>query len=144
MFYRQHKRHIAPVGEFSMTKQSHQEECDINNIIRQYQRTGIYNHINSQSPQYEDLPDGLDYQESMNTILHAQSVFADLPAKVRDRFGNDPMVFLSAFQDEKQADYLREVGLLRTPKEEPAAPTAPIAKAATPASPPTQATSKEA
>lgn len=97
----------------SMTKQSFKDECDINRILNQFQRTGIVNHITQRQPQYLDLPSNVDYQSSMNTIIQAQQIFADLPALVRDHFQNDPARFLRAFSDEKQHDKLREFGFLR-------------------------------
>lgn len=112
MFFRPHPRLVKDCGEELITKQSHKAECDIHNILRQYQRTGIINHINSQTPIYTDLPDELDYQTSLNTILQAQDAFATLPSKVRDHFNNDPALFLAAFADPSQEAQLREWGLL--------------------------------
>lgn len=110
------------------TKQSHKAECDIHNILGQYRRTGIITHVAAMRPTYEDLPAGVDFQQAMNTILEAQAVFQDLPAKVREHFRNDPALFLGAFQDEKQHDTLREYGLLKAkaapqPSEAPPAPS---------------------
>ncbi|AXH73208.1 MAG: internal scaffolding protein [Microviridae sp.] len=122
MFYRQHARVITPTGEHSMTKQSHKAECDINNILSQYKKTGLINHITSKQPSYSELPDELDYQNAQNTLISAQNTFAALPSKVRDHFGNDPASFLAAFNDPQQAAYLREYGFLR-PLPEPSGST---------------------
>lgn len=122
MFYRPHPRLITPVGEISMTKQSHKQECDINNILSQYKKTGLIHHITSLQPTFTDLPDEIDYQHAQNTLLQAQEAFAALPSSVRDRFGNDPALFLGAFQDETQAEYLREMGLLKPLKPAEPAP----------------------
>lgn len=113
MFHRPHKRLTINTGDVQVTKQSHKAECDINNILSQYKKTGIINHISSNQPKYIDLPDALDYQTSLNTIMQAQDSFASLPAVVRDRFNNDPANFLAAFTDPAQHDYLREHGFLK-------------------------------
>lgn len=118
-FYRPHLRVQLDCGTELITKQSHKDECDIHNILRQYQRTGIIQHINSQSPLFTDLPSNIDYQDAMNTLIQAQETFAALPSSVRDSFKNDPGVFLAAFTDPAQHDKLRELGLLR-PKAQPA------------------------
>lgn len=122
-FYRPHPRVQLDCGDVQMTKQSHKDECDIHNILRQYQRTGIIQHIQSRQPLFTDLPDHLDYQTSMHQLMEAQEAFAALPATVRDHFANDPARFLAAFQDASQADKLREFGLLN-PKPTPA-PSSP-------------------
>lgn len=106
-------RVVFDCGDKLVTKQSHKDECDIHNILRQYSRTGIINHINARSGEYIDLPDLGDYQAAMNTLIDAQNSFASLPAAVRDHFNNDPGRFLDAFNDPSQADYLRSVGLLK-------------------------------
>lgn len=104
----------------SRTKQSHKDECDIHNIMRQFSRTGVIEHVNRAVPLMGDLPEGLDYQQALNTLIEGQEAFALLPASVRERFQNDPAQFLSAFQDEKQHEYLRSVGLLKPlPKTDP-------------------------
>jgi phage internal scaffolding protein len=113
MFYIPHSRVTFDCGDKLITKQSHKAECDIHNILKQYQRTGIITHVAKARPTFTDLPDNIDYQTAMNTIIEAQDAFALLPAKVRDHFGNDPARFLGAFSDPKQADTLREFGLLK-------------------------------
>lgn len=101
------------VKEASMTKQSFKEECDINNIIRQFSATGIVTHINEKAAQgdYVDLPDPLDYQESLNIVIAAQASFDGLPSSVRNRFGNDPTQFLAFLADPANQDEAIRLGL---------------------------------
>lgn len=126
MFYRPHNRVLTDVGTRSRTKQSHKDECDIHNILRQFQRTGIINHVQSQRPTYLDLPTDMDFQQSMNTILQAQEAFANLPSQVRDYYANDPERFLAALGNEAEHQRLREFGVLRTP--DPAPSPAPVSE----------------
>lgn len=113
--YHPHPRVLTPVGERSMTIQSAAAECDINNILSQYRRTGIVNHVTQARASYEDLPDAVDYQASMHLLMDAQAAFAGLPAKVRDHYANDPLRLLQAIQDPQQLDQLRDFGILRKP-----------------------------
>lgn len=130
-FYREHERVIQEVGEESMTKQSHKDECDIYNILAQFNRTNIFTHVNNNQPLYETLPDPIDYQQSLNTLIEAENAFATLSSAVRDRYGNNPALFLQALQDTDQHEYLRKEGILAPlPEEGTPTPTAPIAKAA--------------
>lgn len=112
-FYRHHERVTTSTPGPSRTKQSHKDECDIHRILKQYSRTGILEHVNRSQPMFENLPDPEDYQTSLHRIMLAQDSFAALPSSVREHFGNDPARFLSAFSDQRQHDYLREVGLLK-------------------------------
>lgn len=139
MFYRKHPRHSFSCGDQLITKQEHKDECDINRILKQYQRTGIITHVQKARADYTDLPDSVDFQESLNTIMVAEQAFNDLPATVRAHFVNEPSRFLAAFNDPAQYDYLRSVGLLRPttpapatdgPANSNASPGAPAAPAA--------------
>lgn len=129
MFYRKHSRVTAPHSDVMMTKQSAKDECDINKILNQYQKTGILMHVQSARGTYEDLPSSVDYQDALNTQMAATEAFDALPAKVRDHFQNDPYLFLHAFTDESQSDKLREFGLLE-PLPEGRLPQAPSGGAA--------------
>lgn len=132
MFYRSARRRVAlDCGDQLITKQSHKEECDIYNILKQYNRTGIITHVQNARPSYQDLPSDVDYQSAMNTLLAADAAFAALPAKVRDHFDNDPAAFLAAFSDKSQEAKLREFGLLR-----PLPADAAVAGADAPPAPP--------
>lgn len=111
----------------SMTKQSFVEQCDINNILKQFKASGMLTHINQQAAQgrYLDLPDDLDYQNALNIVLEAENSFASLPSKVRDRFHNDPAEFLQWFQDPDNQDEAIKLGLATDNRPPPqAAPEA--------------------
>lgn len=121
----------APHDDEEMTKQSSKDECDIYQILKQYQRTGVLTHISQQAPRYEDLPDAIDYQASMNLVMEAQATFQTLPASVRDEYSNDPHRFLAAFSDPAQHDRLRDLGLLKPKAPAPTPPAAGPAQEAT-------------
>lgn len=135
-FYIPHPRHFAPVadpatGEIlpSKTEQEHLAACDINNIIKQFSKTGVLTHISANAAKgaYLDLPDPTDFQEAQNIMLEANAAFASLPSKVRDRFENDPARFLTFMADPKNEKEARELGLL-TPAPPPPEPKADAPK----------------
>lgn len=96
----------------SRTKQSFKDECDINTIMRRYQSTGILPDLmNQKNPQFLDVT-GIDYQEAMQTVAEAHSLFQELPSRIRNRFKNDPAEFLAFTSDEKNRQELAEMGLL--------------------------------
>lgn len=123
-FYRPHERVVftnalvnTQTGEVyyppSRTKQQFKDECDINNIIKSFKVTRQISHMRANMEQgaYMDLPDPLDFQESLNVVLAAEASFATLPAKVRERFGNDPQGFLAFMADPANQDEIIKMGL---------------------------------
>jgi phage internal scaffolding protein len=97
----------------SLTKQSFVPECDINNILRSYRATGQINHMRANAAQgvYEDLPDPIDFQTSLNILKEANDSFDSLPAAVRRRFGNDPREFLAFVTNPANQDEIIKMGL---------------------------------
>nr|QJB19135.1 MAG: internal scaffolding protein [Microvirus sp.] len=119
-FYRPHTHHgfdncDPNTGEIlpSMTKQSEMDACDIHNILKQHSPAGLAQLIaeNTARGQYVDLPDELDYQTALNTVLEGQTAFATLPAKTRERFHNNPAEFLEFMADPGNQDEAIALGL---------------------------------
>ena len=54
--------------------QSFKDECDINNIMAKFQRTGMLEWINTHEGTYGDVT-GASFEASMATILKAQEMF---------------------------------------------------------------------
>lgn len=59
----------------SMTEQHHKDECNIDNILRRYDKTGLVTHINNMKKSYEDFSEVQSYQESLNMVIKAQEDF---------------------------------------------------------------------
>lgn len=100
----------------SRTEQSHAAECDINNILAQYIKTGTFNAelIDKHQKVYGDYT-GHDFEEAQNLIAKAQSLFEELPSIVRQRFHNSPAQFLDFAGDEKNMTEMVEMGLANAP-----------------------------
>lgn len=120
------------------TRQEFKDECDINNIMRQYEVTGEIFHLNEVAPQYLDC-DGNDFRSAMDYVASAFSMFEELPSSIRSRFDNDPAEFLDFCSQEKNRPELADMGLLSSealerfnnpPAPAPVPPVAP--QAATP------------
>jgi phage internal scaffolding protein len=95
-----------------ITKQAFKDECDVNNIIKRWARTGLMEHIAQYQGSYVDLPDGIDYKTAMDALLESQDAFASLPSKIRQRFENDPVQFLEFVHTEGNEEEMRSLGLL--------------------------------
>ncbi len=112
--YQPTKRVYTPVGEKTRTKQSFVAECDVNNIMRQYEKTGVIDHFNTYHGDYGDFVDVDTYHASLNGIIAAQEAFGTIPAKIRARFNNDPATFLEYAQNPENMGELVKMGLART------------------------------
>jgi len=113
----------------SMTKQSFVAECDIKNILKNYQMTGQIAHMSANAAQgaYRDLPEPTDYQEALNTVIRGEAAFASLPSGIRSRFENDPEKFLIFCADPANQDEMIKLGLAkRIVPEAPEPPAAPV------------------
>lgn len=110
-----------PVGD-SRTRQEFADECDINNIMRRYEKAGVVTHFSPRQPKYMDLSNLPDFQNSMNMMIEAKASFMSLPARVRKEFDNDPAKFVEFASNSENIDKLREWGLAEPVK----APDAPM------------------
>lgn len=129
------RRHRKDFKKPSRAKQSMRAECDINVIMDQVMRTGVTSHFNSRPGRYVDLPDSVDYQEAIASIDAGREAFAELPAKVRKRFANDPARFLAFMDDPSNAEEIYSLGLAERPQEPARAPEVIPEPKAEPASP---------
>lgn len=93
------------------TRQEFKDEADINTIMARYQRTGELPQLNLTAPQYLQL-DGATFQEHMEFVAEAQSMFEELPSRIRNRFDNDPAKFLDFTSNENNRQELARMGLL--------------------------------
>ena len=102
------------------TKQAFKDECDINKIMARYQQTGIDEFAHRHKGQFSDVT-GYDFQEAMQTVASAQSLFHELPSSIRTRFENDPGKFLDFVHDPDNASEMHEMGLMRPDYQPPSA-----------------------
>jgi len=106
------KLKVAIATGDGLTEQNHKDETDINNIVRKYNKTGLIDHLNQFEKQYGDMT-GFDYQDAMNTVAVANTMFEGLPSAIRNKFDNDPAKFINFVDDEANADKLVEMGLAK-------------------------------
>ncbi len=100
---------FVPTGK-TRTKQSFRDECDINNIMTKYQKTGAIAHVNEHQANY-GFATGQDFASAMRTCVQAQEMFNALPSSIRTRFANDPAQFLDFVQDADNKKEGQELGL---------------------------------
>lgn len=113
------------------TKQSFKEEADINTIMARYQSTGEIPVLNEVAPQYLDAS-GFDFQVMQDQVIEARELFMQLPSALRNRFANDPALFLDYVADDSNYPEMRKLGLLKESDavSQPKAVTAPTSESA--------------
>lgn len=102
---------VFPKGTKKRTQQQFKDECDINQIMAKYQKTGALTHVAANAPHY-GFADSIDFNAAMQTITRAEQMFADLPSSLRKRFGHDPAAYLDFVSDEANRPEMAELGLL--------------------------------
>ena len=97
--------------EPSLAQQHFKDECDINNILRQFNITGLLPE-SPISPQYGDFTGIGDYHTALNKVIAAQDEFDSLPAQIRARFDNDPASLIEFLNDEANRPEAEVLGLV--------------------------------
>lgn len=121
--YDARERSSITFPEKTMAKQAFKDECDINTIMSKYQNTGLLEHVQSIQGSYGDFTSVQDYQLSLNQVIAAQDAFDQLPARIRERFLNDPAHLMSFLSDPENREEAIKLGLVENPPEPSKAPS---------------------
>lgn len=106
--------------EKSLTRQSEAEGADINVIMKRYEKTGVLP-LPLREAAFADVSDYTSFQEVMQAVVRGTESFMALPAKARERFGNDPVRFLDEVGGLSPVE-LEELGLVEKAAEAVPAP----------------------
>lgn len=106
------------------TKAEFAQHTSARTLLERYTRGGT---IRRMGPgQFLNLAELPDYQRALEVVNEVRSEFEQLPARIRDRFDQDPRAFAAWIQDpELTAEEAREVLELEAPPSTPEAPTEP-------------------
>lgn len=108
------KRILTVNQEPSKTDQQWKEDCDVNNIIRKFLKTGQINHLNHKQGSYADVSEIPDLLEATMQIQQASDLFSDLPSQVRKRFNNSPLDMIDFLKNPENFEEAQELGLLNS------------------------------
>lgn len=108
----------------SLTKQSFAVDADINTIVERFGQ-GDYIPDGYQPPAFQDFTEVVDFHTAMNAVRASGESFMELPAKLRERFNNDPQSLMSFLGDKTNLPEAVSLGLV-SPQLDPssAAPAA--------------------
>lgn len=105
-------------NEPSMTEQQFKDQCDVNNIVKQFTLAGyrsqdfdmLGKQVMSDASRFIDVSKVPTLQEAHALIEEAQNSFIqNVPAKIRERFDNDAMKF---WQHASKAQNVNEIKTL--------------------------------
>lgn len=97
--------------EPSLAQQHYRDECDINNILRQFNITGMLPE-SALSPKYGDFTGISDYKTALDRVIAADEEFMSLPAQLRARFNNDANELIEFLENEENRVEAENLGLL--------------------------------
>lgn len=118
------RKYALRFPEDGKTEQSHIPDTDINVIMKRALRGQHTPYMRDNPGSYGDAT-SLSYLDAHVLVAEAQSMFEDLPSKIRNRFDNDTGKFLEFIHDESNIEEAIELGLI--PKQPQIEEPEPIA-----------------
>lgn len=115
---RGYKSKVSFTGEKSRTLKSFAKQCNINNIMAKYKKTGTLplRSISGVPMFFDDFTNVSDFQSMQNKVIEADRLFSALPAKVRARFENEPAQLMEFIKLEGNKVEAMELGILKIPE----------------------------
>ena len=95
--------------------------------VKQYAATGEVPG-NARMPLPEDFVGVTDYHSAMNAVRRGEEAFAALPAFTRDRFKNDPALFVDFCLDPQNRAEAEKLGLVISRQVRENVPVSPTPK----------------
>lgn len=95
----------------SLAQQHFRDECDINNILRQFNVTGMLPE-STLSPRYGDFTGISDFKTALDRVNATYDEFETLPAQIRARFDNDPENLITFLDNEENRLEAEKLGLV--------------------------------
>jgi hypothetical protein len=107
------KRKVITVNtQRELTEQAHKKQCDMNFILRKYQKTGLIDHVKQHQGRYDDVS-VQDFTEAMHTVSEANQMFESLPSFIRQKVGGTVEGFLDFVQNPNNKEELARLGMLK-------------------------------
>lgn len=107
------------------THQSFKDECDINKVIKRYKLTGTVPQ-HQIPPDYSDYSNLGEYQDALNIVATANTMFEGLPFEIRKKFHHDPNQLIAFVSDPANQAQAVELGIANAPQPEENPPAVPV------------------
>lgn len=115
----------------TLAQQQFKDECDINVLFGRYLETGEIPQVIS-GLNYGNFEGVFDFQSAMNAVRTAEGLFSQLPARIKNRFDNDPQKLLEFLADPENREEAQFLKLINKPQEPDNAPGSPEKTATSP------------
>jgi len=105
-----------------LTDQSFKKQCDINNLMKQYAKTGTFPHTTQIQPRFVDNTQIPSLEDAFDITNNAIQAFNQLPPDLRKLMDNNPANLENFIADENNRDSLLKHGILvktEIPKPQP-------------------------
>lgn len=106
------RRVSIDTGSESNVKQQFKDDSDVNLIVANYGKMGVFSNINPLTPQYGDFSTALDLQQAIELTRLAEERFMALPSTVRGAADNNPVRFLQMMETEQGQAILQRAGMV--------------------------------
>lgn len=104
---RAHKRLVSKrINTLSRVQQDFKNEVDINSIVERHKPQ------KERKSRYVNLSDVDDFFSANMKVLRVKEAFMSLPAKIRERFRNNPQNLMDFLADPKNKEEAIELGIL--------------------------------
>lgn len=103
--------HPSPTGESKVQKQF-AEETDIRSIWKRFKKTGYFPPADPVKAIFTEVP-AVTLEEHLNRVVDIQNAFQQLPAKVRDRFMNNPVQLARFLEKPENHPEAVKLGLMK-------------------------------
>ncbi len=98
-------------GDEPGAKQSMKDECDIEQIVMRYKKTGLVDHLAQGVPAFVDVSELGDYRAVIEQVRLVERYFAGLPALVRSSFENDASLYMDYLETDPSPEDMETRGL---------------------------------
>lgn len=101
-----------------LTDQSYKKSSDINNIMKQYQKTGLLLEPNKAFAKYQDNTLAIPLETAHELVNEARALFYELPSQLRKQMDNDPLKLEDFLSNPENHDQLIKYGLITKKADE--------------------------
>lgn len=103
----------------SLTNQADMDAADVNKIMAKYEKTGVL--IDPlgvmREPTYGDFTEVKNYHEMMIAVRNVERAFATQPAKIKNRFNNNPQELIDFLENRDNDEEAIKLGLREDPNK---------------------------
>lgn len=108
---RKHRATALHCKDKTLAQQQFKDECDINVLFSRYLETGEMPQVLN-GLTYGNFEGVFDFQTAMNAVRTAEGLFQQLPARIKNRFANDPQKMLEFLHDPDNRSEAEFLGLV--------------------------------